>query len=286
VEAPVVFIEAARKPICPAPAMSSGSKPAENGNLIFTKAEVEAFLKDQPQAEKWIRPFMMGKDFLDRKPRYCLWLVGANPAELKHCKGVMERVRKVKEFRENSTKAATRKKAETPTLFDENKQPDTNFVAIPSVSSERRRYIPMDFMSPETIVGNNLFFVENVELYHFAVLTSNVHMAWMRATAGRLEMRYRYSNIIVYNNFVWPTPTDKQKALIEKTAQAILSARALYPDCSLADLYDEITMPKELRRAHQANDKAVLAAYGFASNILESQCVAELMRRYQDLCGE
>lgn len=286
VEAPVVFIEAARKPICPAPAMSSGSKPAENGNLIFTKAEVEAFLKGRTPGRKMDSALYDGQGF--SRPQTPLLPVagGQNPAELKHCKGVMERVRKVKEFRENSTKAATRKKAETPTLFDENKQPDTNFVAIPSVSSERRRYIPMDFMSPETIVGNNLFFVENVELYHFAVLTSNVHMAWMRATAGRLEMRYRYSNIIVYNNFVWPTPTDKQKALIEKTAQAILSARQIYPDCSLADLYDEITMPKELRRAHQANDKAVLAAYGFASNILESQCVAELMRRYQDLCGE
>ena len=286
VEAPVVFIEAARKPISPVPLMHRGSQPTDDGNLIFTKAEVEAFLKAEPQAEKWIRPFMMGKDFIDRKPRYCLWLVGANPAELKRCKGVMERVRKVKEFRENSKKIATKKKAATPTLFDENQQPTTNFVAIPVVSSERRRYIPIDFMSPETIAGNKLFVIENAELYHFGILTSNVHMAWMRTVAGRLKSDYSYSNTIVYNNFPWPDPSPAQQALIEKAAQAILSARALYPDCSLADLYDEITMPRELRRAHQANDKAVLAAYGFASNILESQCVAELMRLYQGLVGQ
>lgn len=286
VEAPAVFIEAARKPLCTAPIMSSGSKPAENGNLIFTKAEVADFLKAEPQAQKWIRPFMMGKDFIDRKPRYCLWLVGANPAELKRCKGVLERVHRVKEFRENSTKAATRKKAETPTLFDENKQPDSHFVAVPKVSSEQRRYIPMDFMDPETIVGDNLFFIENANLYHFGVLTSNVHMAWMRTVTGRMKSDYRYSNTVVYNNFPWPDPSPGQQAQIEKTAVAILAARALYPAASLADLYDETTMPKELRRAHQQNDKAVLAAYGFANNILESHCVAELMRRYQELCGQ
>jgi hypothetical protein len=165
--------------------------------------------------------------------------------------------------------------------FDENQQPETNFIAIPVVSSERRRYIPMDFMDPETIVGNKLFVIEDAELFHFGILTSNVHMAWMRTVAGRLKSDYSYSNTIVYNNFPWPESTEQQKAMIEKTAQGILDARALFQGSSLADLYDEVTMPKELRKAHQLNDKAVLAAYGFAGNIKESDCVAELMKLYQ-----
>jgi hypothetical protein len=170
--------------------------------------------------------------------------------------------------------------------FDENQQPETNFVAIPVVSSERRRYIPMDFMSPETIVGNKLFVIENAELFHFGILTSNVHMAWMRTVAGRLKSDYSYSNTIVYNNFPWPEPTEKQKATIEQTAQGILDARALFPDSSLADLYDEVAMPPQLRKAHQQNDKAVLATYGFAGNIKESDCVAALMSLYQALADQ
>jgi type I restriction-modification system DNA methylase subunit len=281
VEAPEVFIEALRKPISMVPLMHRGSQPTDDGNLIFIKDEMEDFLKLEPNAEKWIRPFMMGKDFIDRKPRYCLWLVDANLSDVRHCKSVMKQVQKVKEFRENSKKAATRKKAETPMYFDENQQPETNFIAIPVVSSERRRYIPMDFMDPETIVGNKLFVIEDAELFHFGILTSNVHMAWMRTVAGRLKSDYSYSNTIVYNNFPWPESTEQQKAMIEKTAQGILDARALFQGSSLADLYDEVTMPKELRKAHQLNDKAVLAAYGFAGNIKESDCVAELMKLYQ-----
>ena len=186
-------------------------------------------------------------------------------------------------FERKSTKAATRQKAETPTLFDEIKDCKTNYVAIPVVSSERRRYIPIEYLCADVIAGNKLFQMPNASLYHFGVLTSNVHMAWMRAVCGRLEMRYSYSNTIVYNNFPWCNPTEEQKTKIEETAQAILDARAKYPDSSLADLYDETLMPPELRKAHQANDRAVMAAYGFSTKMTESECVAELFKMYEKL---
>jgi len=224
---------------------------------------------------------MMGKDFIQRKPRYCLWLVGANPSTVKKCPEVLKRVNAVREYRLASPKPATRKKAETPMLFDEVRECTSSYVAIPKVSSENRRYIPMDYLSREIIPGDKLFMMQDATLYEFGVLTSNVHMAWMRAVCGRLEMRYSYSNTVVYNNFPWPTPTEEQKAKIERTAQAILDARALYPDCSLADLYDETVMPPELRTAHQNNDRAVMQAYGFdVKSMTESSCVAALMKLY------
>ena len=226
----------------------------------------------------------MGKDFIHRKPRYCIWLFGANPTELKKCPLILERVEKVKEFRLMSTKAATRIKAETPTLFDEIREPKTNYVGFPTVSSERRRYIPIDYLSQNIIPGNKIYFMENASLYHFGIIISNIHMAWTRTTCGRLKSDYNYSNTIVYNNFPWPNPTPEQKVKIEQTAQGILDARALYPDASLADLYDELTMPPELRKAHQQNDRAVMEAYGMSvKDTTESSCVAELMRRYQEL---
>ena len=204
----------------------------------------------------------------------------------------MSRIENVKEFRQKSSKAATRKKAETPMLFDENQQPETNFVAIPQISSGLRKYVPMDFMTPETIVGNKLYLIENATLYEFGVMTSNVHMEWMRTTCGYYGPSYQYSNTIVYNNFPWCNPTEKQKKKIEMTAQAILDARALYPDCSLADLYDELSMPPELRKAHVANDMAVMGAYGFFMEptpehpskwYSPSETVAALMKMYQEL---
>ena len=226
----------------------------------------------------------MGKDFIQRKPRYCLWLVNISPSEIRQCPKIMERIAKVREYRLASPKAATQKKADTPMLFDEVRECDTDYVAIPKVSSEGRRYIPMEYLSKRIIPGDKLFMVPSANLYTFGVLTSNVHMAWMRATCGRLEMRYSYSNTIVYNNFPWPEPTEEQRQRIEQTAQGILDARALYPDSSLADLYDELTMPVELRRAHQENDKAVMHAYGFpVKTMTESQCVAELFKMYQQL---
>lgn len=187
-------------------------------------------------------------------------------------------------MREESSRDATKKLAETPMLFGEIRQPETDYLLVPSTSSERRKYIPIGFISRDIISNNANFVVSNAALYEFGVLTSNVHMAWMRAVCGRLKSDYRYSAKIVYNNFPWPTPTEEQKAAIKKTAQAILDARAIYPDCSLADLYDEIAMPPELRKAHQENDRAVMQAYGFnVKTMTESTCVAELMRMYQTI---
>ena len=196
---------------------------------------------------------------------------------------VLQRVEACKADRENAPDAGRRKLAERPTQFREINNPDT-FIVVPAVSSERRRYVPIGFLNKDTIATNLVITIPNASLYHFGVLTSNVHMAWMRAVCGRLKSDYRYSKDVVYNNFPWPTLTDQQKAKIEQTAQAILDARALYPDSSLADLYDETTMPPELRKAHQQNDKAVMQAYGFWGKLnSEPACVAELMRMYQML---
>lgn len=279
-----IFIEAKSKPLCEVPILQNGGKPTEGGFLIMTADEKNALIQANPLAQKWVRPYMMGKDFIDRKTRFCLWLVGANPCEVRQCNQVMMRIENVRQYRLASPKVATQQKADTPMLFDEVRECKTNYVAIPKVSSERRRYIPMEYLSKEIIPGDKLFMLQDGSLFHFGILTSNVHMAWMRAVCGRLEMRYSYSNTIVYNNFPWPTPTEEQKAKIEQTAQAILDARALYPDSSLADLYDEVTMPVELRKAHQDNDRAVMQAYGFPiKNFTESDCVAKLLEMYKAL---
>ena len=196
----------------------------------------------------------------------------------------LERVDMVRKSRLASKRASTLKLADTPTRFQTENMPTDNYIVIPEVSSEKRKYIPIGFMNPAVLCSNKLRLMPSATMYHFGVLTSNVHMAWMRAVAGRLEMRYDYSIKIVYNNFPWPTPTVEQQTKIEKTAQAILDARALYPDCSLADLYDELTMPPELRKAHQENDRAVMQSYGFdIKTTTESSCVAELMKMYQEL---
>lgn len=227
---------------------------------------------------------MMGKDFIERRPRYCLWLKGIDPSLLRKCPSVIRRVEKVKEFRLKSNRTSTLKTAETPAIFGAPFECRSDYIALPKVSSENRKYIPIDYLSKDIIPGDKLFCLQNATLYHFGILNSNVHMAWTRATCGRLKSDYSYSNTIVYNNFPWPNPTDAQKAKIEQTAQAILNARALYPDSSLADLYDELTMPTELRRAHQDNDRAVMQAYGFdVKTMTESNCVAELFKLYQQL---
>jgi len=195
----------------------------------------------------------------------------------------MERVENVRIYRLASPKEQTRRQAETPTLFTEIRQPKGNYIVIPKVSSENRQYIPLGFLSPDIICNNTIKLVPDASLYHFGVLNSVVHNAWMRVVAGRLEMRYQYSNTIVYNNFPWPQPNDAQKAKIEHTAQAILDARSLYPDSSLADLYDSLAMPPELRKAHRANDAAVLEAYGFPKDATESDIVARLFKMYREL---
>lgn len=283
--APNVFIDKNSKPLSDVPLMIRGSSPIDDGNLLLTIEEKTEYLKKEPQGEKFLRPFMMGKDFIDRKPRWCFWLVGANPSELKACPLLMKRIEAVRDFRMKSSKAATVQSAATPTLFGEMRLCVSEYVAIPKVSSENRRYIPIDYLKPDIIAGDKLFQMPYASLYHLGVLTSNVHMAWMRATCGRLKSDYSYSNTIVYNNFPWPNPTEEQKAKIEQAAKAILDARSKYPDSSLADLYDEVTMPSELRKAHQENDRAVMQAYGFPvkSTFTESQCVAELFKMYQQL---
>ena len=289
-DAPNVFIQRRTKPLCNVPAIFRGSQPTDDGNLIMTKEEKDELLKTEPMAEKFIRPYMMGKDFIDRTYRYCLWLEDANPYEIKQCPKVMERINRVREFRLSSKKEATRKKAETPTLFDENHECKTDYIAIPKVSSQRRRYIPIELLSSKVIAGDKLFMMPEATLYHFGVLTSNVHMAWMRTVTGRLKSDYSYSNTIVYNNFPWCEPTEEQKKKIQTTAQMILDARARYPECSLSDFYDDITIYPELNRAHNENDKAVLAAYGFKPGSpeysSEAGCVAALMRLYQEKVAE
>ena len=282
-DAPTIFIDKNSKPLCDVPPMIRGSSPIDDGNFILTIEEKEEYIKKEPQGEKFLRPFMMGKDFIDRKPRFCFWLVGANPSEFRKCPILMNRIEAVRNFRLKSSKAATVQSAETPTIFGEMRPCESDYIAIPKVSSEQRRYIPMDYLPAEILAGDKLFQMPNASLYHFGVLTSNIHMAWMRAVCGRLKSDYSYSNTIVYNNFPWCNPTDEQKAKIEKTAQAILDARALFPDASLADLYDELGMPPELRKAHRENDKAVMAAYGFKPSMTESEIVSELFKMYEKL---
>ena len=284
IAAPDIFIESNKKPISPVPEMLKGSSPVDDGNFFFDDEEYSAFIADEPSSQKYIKKFYGAREYLHNINRWCLWLDNVSPKELKNMPNVMKRITAVREFRLSSTKEATRKYADYPTRFMEMRQPTTDYILIPRHTSESRKYIPFGFMSCDIICGDANNMIPQATLYHFGILTSNVHMAWVRAICGRIKSDYRYSNDIVYNNFPWPTPTDEQRAKIEQTAQAILDARALYPDCSLADLYDEVTMPPELRKAHQANDRAVMAAYGFdVKTMTESSCVAELMRMYQEL---
>lgn len=283
IDAPDIFVESRSKPLCDVPAMIYGAKPTDGGNLLLSAEEKDDLSKAEPQAAPFIRRLIGSQEFINNKERYCLWLVGASPALLRQCPRVMKRVEAVRDFRLASSKAATRKKAEMPTLFDEPRCSDSDYIVVPEVSSERRKYIPMGFMSKDVICSNLIQFIPSATLYHFGILESNVHMAWMRAVCGRLKSDYRYSKDVVYNNFPWPTPTAEQKAKIEQSAQAILDARALYPDSSLADLYDPTLMPKELLQAHRQNDRAVMGAYGFPMKMTESECVAELFKRYSEL---
>ena len=280
-----VYVESRNKPICNIPEIGIGNKPIDGGYYLFEKEEMEEFIKKEPEAKKYFRPWYGSKEFINRSPRYCLWLGECSPAELRKLPLCMERVREVKEYRLQSTSAGTVKLAERPTRFHVENMPKGQYIVIPEVSSQRRRYVPMGFFTPNIFCSNLVKIIPDATLYHFGVLTSNVHMAWMRVVCGRLKSDYRYSKDIVYNNFPWPEPTDQQRQKIEQTAQAILDARALYPDSSLADLYDELTMPLELRKAHHQNDMAVMQAYGFIKGSEayknEAACVAELMKFYQ-----
>ena len=278
-----IFIDKRETPICNVPEMTYGSMPIDDGHLILDSNDVKALLSESPDNVRFIRKYAGGDEIIKGKERWCLWLKGVSPVDIRKSKFITERIQLTKLFRAASNRPQTLKLAETPWLFGEIRQPDTNMLIVPKVSSERRRYIPVDFVSPDTIINGSALIVPDANTYDFGIVISNVHMAWMRAVAGRLETRYQYSSSNVYNNFPWPTPTDEQKARIEQTAQGILDARALYPGSSLADLYDELTMPVELRRAHQDNDRAVMQAYGFnVKTMTESQCVAELFKLYRD----
>ena len=286
VDAPNVLVESSSKPVCAVPSMFLGNKPTDDGNFILSIEEKETILCQEPYLEKYIHPYVGAAEFINNKVRYCFWLKGVSPIEIKNSPILYKRIQNVKTFREASTSSATRQKASVPHEFFFISQPTTNYLIVPSTSSENRRYVPIGFMSPDIIASNANTIVPNATLYHFGILTSNVHMAWMRVVCGRLKSDYRYSNAIVYNNFPWPTITPEQEAEISRTAQAILDARNLYPDCSLADLYDEVTMPVELRRAHQANDRAVMKAYGLPITTSESDTVAHLFKLYEQLTNK
>lgn len=284
VDAPTVLIENRGKSICDVPEIAYGSMPIDDGHLILEKEDRDSIIAENPDNEKMIRKYVGGKELIRGTERWCLWLQGVSPTDIRKSKIITSRVQKTAEFRQSSGRPQTLALATTPSLFGEIRQPDTNMLVIPKVSSETRRYIPICYVSPEIIVNGSALIIPGGTTYHFGVLISNVHMAWMRAVAGRMKSDYQYSGKIVYNNFPWPSPTGDQKAKIEQTAQAILDARALYPDSSLADLYDPLTMPPELTKAHTANDKAVMQAYGFdIKNMSEADCVAALMKMYQKL---
>ncbi|MDO4804152.1 MAG: hypothetical protein Q4A32_04955, partial [Lachnospiraceae bacterium] len=282
-DAPSVIIESRTRTICDVPQISYGSMPIDDGHLILDEDARDALLAENENNNRFIRNYAGGAELLKNKARWCIWLHGCAPAEYKKSRFIMERISLTQKFRQSSSRPQTLALADTPMLFGEIRQPSTPMLAIPKVSSERRRYIPISYVNPETIINGSALIIPDADMYIFGVLTSNVHMAWMRVVAGRLETRYQYSGNVVYNNFPWPSPALEQRQKIENTAQGILDARALYPDNTLADLYDPLTMPPELRKAHDRNNAAVMKAYGFPTSMSEAECVAALMRMYQEL---
>ena len=283
IEASDVIVGSRSKPLHDVPEIGIGNKPIDDSNYLFKPAEKDEFVNKEPQSATYFRPWYGSDEFINNRPRYCLWLGDCSPAQLRQMPECLKRVENVRNFRLASKSEGTRKLADRPTRFHVENMPKSEYIIIPETSSERRRYVPMGFMSPDVLCSNAVRLIPNATLYHFGILTSNVHMAWMRVVCGRLKSDYRYSKDIVYNNFPWPTITPEQEAEISRTAQAILDARNLYPDCSLADLYDEVTMPVELRRAHQANDRAVMRAYGLPITTSESDTVAHLFKLYEEL---
>ena len=289
------YVEAQKETLCDVPKMNMGNMARDGGHFFLSVQEKQEIVKKYPHIEKWIHPLIGAEEFIKGKKRYCFWLNGISPKEVKENKVLYERVEAVKKFRLASNAKTTRAYAKNPCIWAQIVQPATTFIVIPVVSSERRRYIPMGFLTPDNIPTTQVQIVPNATLYHFGILTSSVHMAWMRAVAGRLKSDYRYSKEIVYNTFPWPdlsgssaaTSPNRRgreiKAKIEQTAQAILDARAKYPDSSLADLYDETTMPLDLRKAHEANDLAVMQAYGFKPKMTEAEIVAQLFKMYEKL---
>jgi len=282
VDAEDVFVESKRKPICNVQEMYLGCDFKDDNNYILGEEEKEELIKREPLVEKYIKKYINAKELISRKHRYCLWLNNANPGDLKKLPTVMKKIEAVKLF--------TQRYAEYPTrparLRYYSEERNTSALGVPRISSATRRYLPMELLDADTIGGASILMIPEATLYTFAILNSNVHMAWMRTVCGRMKSDYRYANGLVYNTFPWPSPTDVQKAKIEKAAQGILDARALYPNANLAALYDPLTMPSELSKAHNINNKVVMEAYGFSTKMTEADCVAELMKLYQKLTQE
>jgi hypothetical protein len=285
VDAPDVFLPSRRQPICKVPSAVFGSMPNDGGHFFLDADERAQLLAVCPSAEQWIRPFLGADEFLNNLSRWCLWLVGCPPEKLRGMPPLMERVQRVKSLREASPRAATRALATTPSLFGEIRQPTSEYLLIPCHSSERRNIIPLGFLPPEVICGNANLCLPDATLYHLGALSSRMHMAWVKYVCGRLESRYRYTSQVVYNNFPWPTPSDKQRTAIESTAQAVIDARSAHPNASLADLYDPLSMPPDLVKAHQKLDMAVDAAYGYKGAATDAARVAFLFGLYQQLAG-
>jgi hypothetical protein len=278
-----LVIEKRSSVLCPVPAMNYGSMPIDDGHLILSPSERNEVLAESPALKPYIRRYIGGNEFLNGIKRYCFWFVDASPALIRSSKFASDRIRKSREFRLASDREATRALAEAPQLFGEIRQPKDRYLVVPKVSSENRPIMPIGFEPEKVIVSGSALIVPQATIFHFGVLTSGFHMAWMRAVCGRLESRYQYSASIVYNNFPWPEPTEKQRQAIEAAAQAVLDARALYPDSTLADLYDPLAMPAELHKAHQAVDKAVDAAYGYKADKADAPRVAYLFMLYEQL---
>lgn len=285
VDAPNVFVDSRNTPLDSRKRMVAPNKPCDYNNLKIEEEEYPLFISSCPESGKWIKRMVGAQEFLNNKNRYCLWLVGCSQDELENMPMIKDRVEKCRVARLEANTAESLKLANTPMLFREQLNPE-KYLIVPCVSSERRCYVPMTFLDKNTIPVMGTLIIPDADIFDFGLLESSVHMGWMRTVAGRLKSDYRYSKDIVYNNFPWPIPTDDQKAAIEQTAQGILDARALYPDKSLADLYDPDKMPPELKAAHEANDRAVMDAYGFSYDMTEPQIVAELMRMYQQLTSE
>ena len=286
VDGPNLIIGARSNPISDVTKMTVGSRPNDGGKLMVTKTEYEENIKKDPSIKRFLKRAISGGDFINNNIRYCLWLKDAQPHEINKSLFIKNKIREVRNHRLASEIQSTKDLAKTPHLFQADRQPTTKFLFIPQLSSHNRDYIPIGFLTPNYVPLDPHFVVEKASYYDFGVITSKVHMNWIRIIAGRFKSDYRYSNTMVYNTFPWPDIDVKQKEKIKKTAQGILDARELYPDSSLADLYNELTMPKELRTAHELNDKAVMEAYGFKSNMTESEIVAELMKLYQKLVAE
>lgn len=288
VNAPNVLIGIRKKPICDVPEMIFGSMPNDGKGLLsdFSKEEKEALVAEFPQAERLFRPFVGATEFINNKERWCLWLKGIPPSDILDIPPIIDNINKLREIRLSSSRKETRELADIPHLFGEIRQPSDQYIFVPRHSSENRRYIPIDFISPNIIAGDSGMVIPNATLYHFAIMTSNVHMAWVRAVCGRIKSDYRYSGTIVYNNFPWPDATDAQKSEIEKFAQGVLDARVEYPDSTLANMYGETSMlfHTSLLEAHRKLDRAVMTLYGFsARDFSEADCVAALMERYEKL---